>query len=153
EGAVAAAPDVRGHGDRVGRGDRALHLFGRRFRGARFRFGDEAGAFARVQRRREFARRFGDHARGFGAGSRFFGALGGDLFGDRGEVVAERLFLGLQRVHRRPAFGLGALQFGEARLGGFPGGGDFLLGGGDRVAGVFDLGPRRGQPADRGLDF
>src|ERR1700744_2121267 len=81
EGAVAAAPDVRGHRDRVGRGDRALHLFGRRFGSARFRFGDEAHAFPRVQRRREFAGRFGDDAGGLRAGGRFFGALGGDLFG------------------------------------------------------------------------
>ena len=45
------------------------------------------------------------------------------------------------------------LQFSEARLGRFLGGGDFLLGGGDRVARVFDLRARRGQPADRALDF
>src|SRR5882757_10142327 len=147
EGTVAAAPDVRGHRDRVGRGDRALDLFRRRFGSARFRFGDEAGAFARVQRRREFTRRFGDHAGGRGAGRRFFGALGGDLFGDRGEVVAQRLFLRLQRVHRFAPFGLRRLQFGEARLGGFLGGGHFRLGGGDRVTGVFDPPLRRGQLA------
>src|ERR1700744_1100731 len=153
EGAVATAPDVRGVGDRVGRGDDLLYLRRRRRRGARFRFGDEAGLFARVQRRRGFGCHFGDDAlfrRPFG---RFFGVLGGDLFGDRGEVVTQRLFLGLQRVHRFAALGLGALQFEEARFGGFLGGGDFLLGGRDRITRAFDLFLGRGQPADRVLDF
>src|SRR6201996_9026642 len=153
EGGVAAAPDVGGVGDRVGRGDDLLHLRRRRGRGARFRFADEAGFFARVERRRGFGRRFGDDAlrrRPFG---RFFGVLGGDLFGDRGEVVAQRFFLRLQRVHRFAALGLGALQFGEARFGSFLGGGDFLLGGGDRVRRAFDLFLGRGQPPDRVLDF
>src|SRR4029077_8267559 len=132
---------------------RALHLFRRRFRSARFRFGDEADAFAGVQRCREFTGGFGDDARGLGVGLRFFGALRRDLFGDRRQIVAQRLFPRLQRVHRFAPFRLRRLQFAETRLGGFLGDGDFALGGGDRVARLFDPPLRLRPPADRGLDF
>ena len=85
EGAVAAAPDVGGGGDRVGGRDRRLTAGRRRGGGARLAFGDEAGGLARGQRRRDFAGR--DRA-----------AFGGDLGGDRGEVVAQRLFAGLRAL-------------------------------------------------------
>src|ERR1700744_2757602 len=116
EGGVAAAPDVGRVGDRVGGGDDALDLGRRRGRGARFRFGDEAGLFGRVERRRRFARRFGDDARFGGRGGGFFGALGGDLVRDRGKVVAQRFFLRLQLVHLFAPLPLGDLQFVEARF-------------------------------------
>ena len=76
-------------------------------------------------------------------------AFGGDLFGDRGEVVAERFFARLQRFHRFAALRLGSLQFGEARLRFLAGGRDFALHRRHRIAGFFDFGPLLGQPVDR----
>src|SRR5207244_3648362 len=141
EGTVAAAPDVGSGGDRVGGFDRAGDRGRRLARHAGLAFGDEAGALAGGQRRR-------------GAGDRGGRARrAGDLFGDRGEVVAQRFFARLQRFHRGAAFGLGRLQFGEARLGFFASGGDFLLLGRDHVTSVFDLRPHSGHPLDRGARF
>src|SRR4051794_1562443 len=55
EGAVAAAPDVWGGGDRVAGGDHFLYRRRGRRRGARFAFADHLRFLARVERRRELS--------------------------------------------------------------------------------------------------
>src|SRR5689334_11210709 len=135
---MPTTPDVGGGGNRVGGFDRRRHS-GRSGAGhARLAFGDEVGGLAGRQRRR----RAGDRSRCPGRA--------GDLFGDRGEVVAERFFARLQPVHRFAARRLRRLQLGEARLRFFAGGGDFALLDGDRVARFLDLRTHGGHPLDGG---
>ncbi len=134
---MAAAPDVGGGGDRVRGFDRGLDR-GRRVGGdARLAFGDEVGALAGGQRGR--------------CGRRRRAAGGGHLFGDAGEVVAQRLRAGLEPVEGFAAFGLGRLQFVEPFPGAGAGGGRFALLDGDRVARFLDLAPDPGHPFHRGL--
>src|SRR6476646_683396 len=140
EGAVAAAPDVGGGGDRVAGGDHVLDRLRGRGRGARFAFAQHLRFLTRVERGRELA------------GGRV-AAFGGDLFGDRREVVAERRFARLQRVEGFLAFGLFGLQFVETGRSFLAGGGGFALLGGDRVAHFFDLGALLVEPFDRRADL
>ncbi len=135
EGAVAATPDVGRGGDRVRRFDRGRDRCGGGTGHAGLAFGDVVGALARGQR----CRRAGWHRR----------AAGGELFGDRGEVVAQRCFARFERFQPRLPLGLGGLELGEAGLGLLARLGRFPLLDGDLVAGVLDLEANRGHPLHR----